>query len=409
MKPLACRNCGAALHETFVDLGMSPLSNAYVLRENERAMEPFYPLHAYVCERCFLVQVEAFETPEAIFGDYAYFSSYSDSWLEHSRRYAEHAIERLSLGREALVAEAASNDGYLLQYFHRAGIGVLGVEPARNVAAVARDNGIRTENVFLGRESGAALRAQYGAADLIVANNVIAHVPELHDFVGGLEALLASDGTLTIEFPHLLNLIEQVQFDTIYHEHFSYYSLHTMEDVLKRHGLHVWDVESIATHGGSLRVWAVREGSERSQESRVEAVRKLERAHGLQDTAIYRAFSQAASKRKREVLRFLIEAREAGKTVAGYGAPAKGNTLLNFCGIRSDMISYTVDRNPAKQQTLLPGSRIPVFAPERLAETKPDYVLILPWNIRGEVVEQTSFIRQWGGRYVVAMPRVEIF
>ena len=407
LKP--CRNCGANLVTTFVDLGMSPLSNSYVPLDRADAMEPFYPLHAFVCDACLLVQVEAFETPEQIFGNYAYFSSYSDSWLEHSRAYATSAIDRLKLHQGDLVAEAASNDGYLLQYFQHAGLRVLGIEPARNVAGVAIQKGIPTESVFLGAQTGATVAQRYGAAKLVVANNVIAHVPDLHDFVSGLRSLLAHDGTLSIEFPHLLHLIESVQFDTIYHEHFSYYSLLSMEDVLARHGLRVWDVEELPTHGGSLRVWAVTSDDERPPEARVEAMRQKERERGLASIETYAAFSASVVQRKRDVLTFLIQAAEQGKTVAGYGAPAKGNTLLNYCGIRSDMIAYTVDRNPAKQHVLLPGSHIPVYAPEHISRTKPDYVFILPWNIRDEVVEQTSWIREWGGRYVVAMPGVEIF
>lgn len=404
-----CRNCGATLTTSFVDLGMSPLSNSYIVPERSAAMEPYYPLHAFVCDRCLLVQVEAFETPENIFGDYAYFSSYSDSWLDHSRRYAEEATARLGLTGADLVAEAASNDGYMLQYFREAGPRVLGVEPARNVAAVAVAKGVTTESVFLGRQTGENLSEKYGHAKLVIANNVIAHVPDLHDFVSGLTALMCEDGTLTIEFPHLLNLIESVQFDTIYHEHFSYYSLHSMERVLERHDLRVWDVQNIPTHGGSLRVWAIRTPDVRPSRSSVEAVREKERAHGLLDLGVYRSFGDKVAKRKRDVLSFLIRAADQGKTVAAYGAPAKGNTLLNYCGIRRDMIAYTVDRNPVKQNVLLPGSHIPVYAPEKLAQTKPNYVFILPWNIRDEVVSQTSFIREWGGQYVVAMPSLEIF
>ena len=404
-----CRNCHAPLRNSFADLGMSPLSNSYIERARAREMEPFYPLHAYVCDVCFLVQVDAFETPEQIFGDYAYFSSFSDSWLDHSRRYAHAAIERLHLGGDALVAEAASNDGYMLQYFRDAGLPVLGIEPARNVAAVARERGIRTESVFLGKESGTSLRDEYGSASLVIANNVIAHVPDLHDFVGGLKALLAGDGVLSIEFPHLLKLIEEVQFDTIYHEHFSYYSLRTMENVLARHQLRVWDVEEIPTHGGSLRVWAVHEGDARASTVNVQRVRAIEMEHGLTQLATYLAFAPAVEKRKRSVLRFLIDARDAGHRVAGYGAPAKGNTLLNYCGVKPDLFGFTVDRNPAKQGTLLPGTRIPVYGVEKIQDEKPDYLFILPWNIRDEVVEQTSYIRDWGGKFVVAMPAVDVF
>ncbi len=404
-----CRNCGVRLDVTLVDLGMSPLSNAYIAPERAREMEPFYPLHAFVCRACLLVQVEAFETPENIFGNYAYFSSYSDSWLEHSRRFADMATARLNLREGDLVAEAASNDGYLLQYFRGHGLRVLGIEPARNVAAVSSARGIATESVFLGRDSGARLRLEQGTARLVIANNVIAHVPDLHDFIGGLESLMDDGGTLTVEFPHLLNLLREVQFDTIYHEHFSYYSLIAMENVLARHELRVWDIEKLPTHGGSLRLWVVRNADSRVEQASVAEIRELEASAGLNGLDTYRAFGPLVAARKRDVLRFFIDAREAGKSVAGYGAPAKGNTLLNYCGIGTDMLEYTVDRNPAKQGMLLPGSRVPVYAVERLRETKPDYIFILPWNIRDEVVAQTSFARTWGARYVVAMPKVEVF
>jgi SAM-dependent methyltransferase len=408
-KSLTCRNCGFSLRVTFADLGVSPLSNSYVPRDRAREMEPFYPLHAFVCERCLLVQVEAFETPDRIFSNYAYFSSYSDSWLDHSCRYVDRALQRLGLGSTSLVVEAASNDGYLLRFFLERGVKVLGIEPAANVAAVARERAIPTEIVFLGRDSGQALRDMHGVAELVVANNVIAHVPDLHDFIAGLEVLMAPAGTLTVEIPHIQNLIESVQFDTIYHEHFSYYSLHSMERVLAAHGLRIWDVEKIPTHGGSLRFWIVRDGDSRLVESRVQQLRDEERQRGLTTLPIYQGFQKKVAERKREILRFFIEAAEGGRTVAGYGAPAKGNTLLNYCGIRGDMMPFTVDRNPEKQGTLLPGTRIPVLAPEVYRERKPDYVMILPWNIRDEVVSQTAYIREWGGRFVVAMPELEVF
>jgi SAM-dependent methyltransferase len=408
MSAPACRSCGATLSTTFVDLGVSPLSNSYVPLDRARDGERFYPLHALVCGVCFLVQLEAFETPEAIFGDYAYLSSYSTSWLEHSERYVASAIKKLGLSTESLVAEAASNDGYLLQYFVRAGVPVLGIEPARNVAAIAQDRGVRTVSVFLGEGTAATLVGEYGKADLVVANNVIAHVPDVHDFVEGLRTLLAPNGTITVEFPHLLRLIESVQYDTIYHEHFSYYSLHALTTLLKAHALKVIDVDELVTHGGSLRVWIAHDEDTRSARPVVDKLLQDERAAGLLDLRTYERFPARVSQHKAALLEFLIAAAREAKSVVGYGAPAKGNTLLNYAGIKSDLLAYTVDRNPLKQSTLLPGSRIPVYGPERFAQTRPDYVLILPWNIRDEVIEQNAHVRAWGGRFVVATPSLEI-
>jgi SAM-dependent methyltransferase len=409
MNAPVCRSCGSQLRTTFVDLGVSPLSNSYVPLDRAREGELFYPLHALVCDVCFLVQLEAFETPEAIFGDYAYLSSMSTSWLAHSERYVNAAIERLGLNENSLVAEAASNDGYLLQYFVRKSIPVLGVEPARNVAAIANDRGVRTVSVFLGGDTGSALAREYGRADLVVANNVIAHVPDVHDFVDGLRALLAEGGTITVEFPHLLRLINEIQYDTIYHEHFSYFSLHALTRLLKTHALKVIDVEELPTHGGSLRVWVAHESDDRNSDDRVTNVLEQERAARLLERSTYESFTARVLENKAALLEFLIGASRQGKRVVGYGAPAKGNTLLNYCGIKRDQLAYTVDRNPLKQNTLLPGSRIPVFAPELIEETKPDYVLILPWNIRDEVEAQLANIRAWGGKFVVATPQLEIF
>jgi C-methyltransferase C-terminal domain/Putative zinc binding domain/Methyltransferase domain len=408
MRDLRCRNCDALLTTTFVDLGVSPLSNSYVPWDRAGEMEPFYPLHARVCEVCFLVQVPAFELPERIFSHYAYFSSFSDSWLEHCRNYVNRAIERLALRPDAIVAEAASNDGYLLQYFVQRGFAAYGVEPAENVAAIAQSRGIPTEVAFLGARTGVRIREARGAAQLVAANNVIAHVPDLHDFIDGLEALMASGGTLTVEIPHLLALIDGIQFDTIYHEHFSYFSLLTMENVLARHDLRIWDVERLSTHGGSLRYWIVRGADPRVELPTVAQLRAEERACGLTRPDIYRTFADRVIRKKREVLAFFLRAGEEGKVVAGYGAPAKGNTLLNYCGIREDMMPFTVDRNPEKQHTLLPGTRIPVYGPDHLAEVKPNYVMILPWNIRDEVMAQNANVRSWGGRFVCAMPQLEI-
>lgn len=409
MNELGCRFCGAPLKITFADLGMSPLSNSYLSPSQLRAPERFYPLHAYTCNNCWLVQVEAFEAPEKIFGDYAYFSSYSDSWLEHARDFATGARERFGLGANNLVIEVASNDGYLLQYFRDLGIPVLGVEPAANVAQAAQGRGIPTIVRFMGKALGEELSGQARQADLLVGNNVFAHVPDLHDFAAGLALTLKRGGTLSLEFPHLLRLIEGHQFDTIYHEHFSYFSLSTAMRVLARHGLGVFDVEELTTHGGSLRVYACH-ADESARRMTLEPARVIEeeRRSGLESVDIYQRFAEGVRATKRALLRFLIEAREKGKQVAGYGAPAKGNTLLNYCGIREDLLAYTVDRSPHKQGQFLPGTHIPIFAPDHISRTRPDYVLILPWNLREEIVSQMSHIREWGGRFVIPIPRVEV-
>jgi SAM-dependent methyltransferase len=409
MSQRICRFCRAPLSESFADLGMSPLSNAYLTADQLGAMERFYPLHAWVCGRCFLVQLEEFESPEKIFSDYAYFSSYSDSWLAHCEVYARMAIERFGLGRSSQVVEIASNDGYLLQYFRNAGIPVLGVEPAVNVAEVARAKGIPTEVCFLGADTARALAARGQTADLLVGNNVFAHVPDLNDFTEGLRTLLAPQGVLTLEFPHLLRLMQENQFDTIYHEHFSYFSLRTAQAVLAAHGLAVFDVEEILTHGGSLRIYACRaEAASQRMTSAPDVLVARERVAGLDTLAAYAHFSEQVRATKRALLRFLVDVREQGKRVAGYGAPAKGNTLLNYCGVRSDLLDYTVDRSPHKQGKFLPGTHIPIYPPERILETRPDYVLILPWNLKQEIVEQMRAVRQWGGRFVVPIPRVEV-
>jgi SAM-dependent methyltransferase len=409
MKQRTCRFCQAPLSESFADLGMSPLSNAYLTADQLAAMERFYPLHAWVCDRCFLVQLEEFESPEKIFSDYAYFSSYSDSWLAHCEAYAHMAIQRFGLGRLSQVVEIASNDGYLLQYFQRAGIPVLGVEPAANVAEVARGKGIATEVCFLGVDSARALLARGISADLLVGNNVFAHVPDLHDFVEGLRILLKRQGVLTLEFPHLLRLMQENQFDTIYHEHFSYFSLWTARAVLTAHGLTVFDVEELPTHGGSLRVYASHtEAAAARMTSRPDALIARERTAGIMQLSAYAAFAAQVRATRRALLRLLIDAREQAKQVVGYGAPAKGNTLLNYCGVRTDLMDYTVDRSPHKQGKFLPGTHIPIHAPERILETRPDYVLILPWNLTEEIVSQMRVVREWGGQFVVPIPRVEV-
>jgi len=403
----ACRFCGSPLSHLFVDLGAQPPSNAYLDQAALGRMEATFPLKAHVCERCFLVQLEAFQTPDEIFGHYAYFSSFSQSWLDHAQRYANQAIKRFALGAASQVVEVASNDGYLLQYFRAAGIPVLGVEPAENVASVARGRGIATVSLFFGRETARQLVREGRQADLLIGNNVFAHVPDLNDFTAGLAIALKPTGTLTLEFPHLLRLIEDCQFDTIYHEHFSYFSLTTAEKVLAAHDLIVTDVEELPTHGGSLRLYAQHRGSG-APSAAVAALRQREAKAGIIDISAYRGFAERTAKVKRELLRFLIDAKESGKRVVAYGAAAKGNTLLNYCGVRGDLIDYVVDLSPHKQGRYLPGSRLPILAPEALKETRPDYVLILPWNLAPEIEASMDHIREWGGRFVTAIPRLAI-
>jgi len=405
----ACRSCGAALAHTFADLGMSPISNAFLKADQLNRMEPFYPLHAYVCGECFLVQLEEFESPQQIFGDhYAYFSSYSDSWLDHARRYTEQMTARFGLGAKSQVIEIASNDGYLLQYFKQKGVPVLGIEPAKNVAEAAVAKGVPTLTKFFGVATATELVAKGTRADLLLGNNVLAHVPDLNDFVAGMKAILKPAGVLTMEFPHLQHLIEENQFDTIYHEHFSYFSFLAAQRVFTRHGLQLFDVQEIPTHGGSLRIYGRHAGQGGEQGDRVKDLVARERRLKFEDLETYRKFSGQVQETKRQLLEFLIAARRAGKRVVGYGAPAKGNTLLNYCGIRGDFIDFTVDRSPHKQNTFLPGTHIPVYAPERIDEVKPEYVLILPWNIRDEIVKQMAHIRTWGGKFVVPIPKVKV-
>jgi SAM-dependent methyltransferase len=404
-----CRFCGAPLSVTFADLGSSPLANSYLTREQLAGREPSYPLHAYVCSSCRLVQVPEFESAAHIFSEYAYFSSYSESWLEHARRFAEDAARRFALGPRSLVVEVASNDGYLLQYFQRAGVPVLGIEPAGNVAAAAQAKGIETRVRFMSRALGEELAREGKQADLLVGNNVFAHVPDLHDFAAGLARTLKPAGTLSLEFPHLLRLIEESQFDTIYHEHFSYFSLATAGKVLARHGLEVFDVEELPTHGGSLRVYACHAPLAAARATANPArVLEAEKRGGLDRLETYQAFARQVEATRASLLEFLGKAKREGKQVVGYGAPAKGNTLLNYCGVGSDLIAYTVDRSPHKQGLYLPGTHIPIHAPERIAQTRPDYVLILPWNLRDEIVSQMAHVRSWGGKFVVPVPRVEV-
>jgi SAM-dependent methyltransferase len=404
-----CRFCAAPLRHTFVDLGMSPLCESYVPAERLGAMEPFYPLKARVCERCLLVQLEEFVAAEDIFSEYAYFSSYSDSWVAHARDYVKMAVERFGLGPDSLVVELASNDGYLLQHVVEQGIPALGVEPAANVAAVAQERGIETVVAFFGRELAAQLVAKGRRADLLVANNVMAHVPDLNDFVAGMEPVLAPQGVVTIEVPHLLRLVEGNQFDTIYHEHFSYFSLLTAQKVLSAHGLEVFDVDELTSHGGSLRLYAQRRSSGRQPVSpRVDALAERERSLGFDTLEGHGAFSPRVMETKWRLLEFLIARRREGKRVAGYGAPGKGNTLLNYCGIRTDLLEFTVDRNPYKQGQFLPGTHIPIRHPEALEQARPDFILILPWNLKKEIVAQLSYTREWGARCVVPIPEVEV-
>jgi len=403
-----CRLCGAPVRESVLDLGHSPLANAFISSAEVSAPEVFYPLHVRLCGTCFLVQLDAQAPPEQIFSNYAYFSSFSESWLRHGKLFAEAMIAMLGLSPDSHVVEAASNDGYLLRHFVAARIPVLGIEPALNVAQAARAIGVPTECTFLGARSGAELAARHGTADLLIANNVLAHVPDLADFIAGLRALLAPEGVLSLEFPHLLQLLGHNQFDTIYHEHFSYFSLQTARAALERQQLRVAHVEELPTHGGSLRVFACHAASRRASQPSVDALLLAEQHAGLQSLAAYRNFASQAQRAKRQLLHFLVDRAEAGEIVAAYGAPAKGNTLLNYCGVRPDLLPFTVDRNPHKQGQLLPGTRIPILAPERIEQVRPDYLLILPWNLRDEIVQQLEHIRRWGGRFVVPIPALEV-
>jgi SAM-dependent methyltransferase len=387
---------------------MCPVANSLVTAETFAAMEPFYPLRAFVCERCFLVQSEQFESPGEIFSDdYPYFSSYSTSWLEHARAYADRIVEQLALGTGHTVVEVGSNDGYLLQYFHARGIQVLGVEPAANVAQEAIVKGIPTLVRFFDAAAAAEL-ARESSADLLIANNVLAHMPDVNGFVEGMKLLLKPEGVITVEFPHLMRLVEGSQFDTIYHEHYSYFSFSTVSLIFERHGLRIFDVDELATHGGSLRVYACHADSGRAGTEAVTELYERERAAGYGDLDVYLSFGERVVATKRQVLRHLIDAKDAGKTVVGYGAPAKGTTLLNYCGIGTDFLDYTVDKSPHKQGCHLPGVRIPIRAPEEIRRTRPDYVFILPWNLKDEIMDEMSFVRDWGGLFMVRTPDMTI-
>ncbi|MEL7297285.1 MAG: class I SAM-dependent methyltransferase [Pseudomonadota bacterium] len=404
-----CRFCGSRNLRSFVDLGMSPLCQTHIKPEQLNNMEPFYPLHALVCEDCRLVQLDEFVAPDDIFSEYAYFSSFSDSWVAHAERYVEKMCGELSLDGESQVMEIASNDGYLLQHFVKRQIPVLGIEPAANIAEAAREKGIRTTVRFFGDDSAREIVAEYGHADLLLGNNVLAHVPDLNGFVAGMKIVLAEHGTITMEFPHLYRLMESNQFDTIYHEHFSYFSFLVVERVFAAHGLTLFDVEELPTHGGSLRIYARHQGDEtRPLTDRLKALRRREIDDGLDTMARYQQFADQVTRTRWNIMRFFVEAREAGKKVVGYGAPGKGNTLLNYCGVQKDFLEFTVDRNPYKQGTFTPGTHIPILAPEVIAEAKPDYIFILPWNLKDEITESLAYTREWGCQFVIPIPEIEV-
>jgi hypothetical protein len=404
-----CRFCDQPLRTPFVDLGMSPLCQTHIEPHELNHMERFYPLIAWVCENCWLVQLEEYVSPDQIFSDYAYFSSYSDSWVEHARRYVERMIQRWQLSEASLVMEIASNDGYLLQHFKTHRVPCRGIEPAANVADAAIAKGIPTTVTFFGRKAAEDMAREFGRPDLLLGNNVLAHVPDINDFVGGMQILLKPGGVITMEFPHLLRLMDENQFDTIYHEHFSYLSLSSVERIFAHHRLRLFDVEELSTHGGSLRIYACHadDASHPTQDSIVR-LREHEAARGLNGVAAYAQFEANVRATKRKLLAFLIEAKTQGKTVAGYGAPGKGNTLLNYCGIRTDFLDYTVDRSPHKQGRYTPGTHIPILSPARIRETKPDYLLLLPWNLQSEITTQCSYIREWGGKFVVPIPALRV-
>ncbi|MBI4489154.1 MAG: class I SAM-dependent methyltransferase [Deltaproteobacteria bacterium] len=404
-----CRLCNAPLIHNFLDLGMFPLSNAYLKSKVLSRKEPFYPLRVYVCNECWLVQLEECESPNIIFSDYAYFSSYSESWLKHADYYTHTMIERFQFDQNSQVIEIGSNDGYLLQYFKRRNIPILGIDPAANVAQVAEEKGIPTLVKFFCAKVAKNLVSQGIRADLLLGNNVLPHTPHLNDFLKGMKILLKPHGVITMEFPHLLRLMMENEFDTIYHEHFSYFSLITVEMAFAKHGLTLFDVEELQTHGGSLRIYARHsEDGTRPVTNRIRNVKDLEVEAGLNRLETYSTFEETVHATKRKLLNFMIQVKEEGKSIVGYGAAAKGNTLLNYCGIRRDFIDYTVDRNPYKQGRFLPGTHIPIYHPDKIMETKPDYLLILPWNLKNEIMDQMAYIRHWGGKFVVSIPQVEV-
>jgi SAM-dependent methyltransferase len=406
-----CRFCYNKLEHSVIDLGMSPLCQKHVKPEHANDMEKFYPLHAFICSNCWLMQLEEFATPDEIFADdYAYFSSYSESWLQHARKYTELMINRFGLNTKSLVAEIASNDGYLLQWFVEKNIPVLGIEPAANVAAAAIEKGVRTEVVFFCKNAANLLVNKYGKADLLLGNNVLAHVPDINDFVAGMKEMLNTEGVITMEFPHLQRLIERNQFDTIYHEHFSYLSFVAVNRIFAHHGITLFDIEELSTHGGSLRIY----GKHTDDHKKVVTEKVIELLQreidlGFESLEYYSLFEEKVKETKRKILDFLIEAKRNGKIIVGYGAPGKGNTLLNYCGIRTDFMDYTADMSPHKQNNFLPGTHIPILHPDKIKETKPDYVFILPWNLKEEIMNQHKYIRDWGGKFVVPIPELMIF
>ena len=405
-----CRFCGSTLEHIFVDLGASPLVQSFLSSDKLNQMEPFYPLQVFVCGKCFLVQLREFVAPENIFSDYLYFASYSDTWLAHAKRYTDEMVRRFPISEASLVIEIASNDGYLLQYFAEKNIPVLGVEPAANVAQVAAKKGISSINKFFSRETAKELVAAGKRADLLLGNNVLAHVPDVNDFVEGMKILLKPQGVITMEFPHLMQLMEQNQFDTIYHEHFSYFSFLTVQKIFAAHGLTLFDVEELPTHGGSLRIYARHaEDSTKPVGQAVTDLSAREEAGGYARLETYSRFAEQVKETKRKLLEFLINAKRNGKKIAAYGAAAKGNTLLNYCAIRTDFLDYTVDRSPYKQGMFLPGTRIPVYSPDQIKRTQPDYLLILPWNLKDEIIQQNAYIRDWGGQFVVPIPEVTVY
>lgn len=409
MDHAGCRFCGTTLQHVFVDLGMSPMANSYLKPHQLNRMEPFYPLRAFVCEQCFLVQLEQFESPDHIFSDYAYFSSFSDLFLQHAKDYVDMAMDRFKLGGGSYVVEIASNDGYLLQNFVKRGVPVLGIEPAKNVAEVAVKKGVPSLVKFFGVETARELAAKGRRPDLLIGNNVLAHVPDINDFVGGLKVLLGPTGVATMEFPHLMRLMAFNQFDTVYHEHFSYFSLTTVAQIFSKHGLTLFDVEEISTHGGSLRIYARHDGdASKPVTERLTALRTKEAREGFATLNHYLSFSEGVNETKRALLEFLIKAKREGKKVVAYGAAAKASTLLNFCGVRTDLVDYLVDRSPYKQGHWLPGVHIPIYDPERVKTDKPDYVMILAWNLKDEVMAQMAFIRDWGGKFVVPIPKITV-
>jgi hypothetical protein len=402
---ISCRFCKAPLNHTFVDLGMSPLCESYLKKEELDKMEPFYPLYVYVCEKCFLVQLNEYVNPEHIFTEYAYFSSYSQAWLDHSKNYVEKMIREKQINKNSLVVELASNDGYLLQYFHQNKIPVLGIEPAKNVAEVAIKNGINTKILFFNETTAKELVSEGIRADLLLGNNVLAQVPDLNSFVKGMKIILKDDGFITMEFPHLMKLMVENQFDTIYHEHFSYFSFHTVGKIFAEFGLELFDVEEIPTHGGSLRIYAKHVGNKKySGTERMEKLIEKEDKFRIDHLDVYSKFTEQVIETKRKILSLLIDLKRQGKVITGYGAPGKGNTLLNYCGVRSDFIDFTVDRNPYKHGRYLPGTHIPIHSPEHTKKVKPDYLFILPWNFKDEIIKQESYIRDWGGKFIVPIP-----